>query len=248
MEHPPPRPRISFVMPAHNEERLIGRSLDALFAAAREVGEPFEVIVVDDSSTDWTGEIAAARGARVLRVEHRKISATRNAGASAARGEILYFVDADTLVNTPALLGSLRALEAGAVGGGCMFTFDGRMPLWARALYPLFVWVFRTRKLVGGCFVFCTRAAFERVGGFREEYFAAEELLFARDLKRLGRFVLPRETVVTSGRKLRTVRPSALLALLGKVVVRGPRFLQRRDELDVWYGERQSDPDFPRGC
>jgi glycosyltransferase involved in cell wall biosynthesis len=239
-------PRISFVMPAHNEEPLIGRSLDALLGAARNLGEPFEVIVVDDSSADRTGEIAAGKGANVVRVEHRKISATRNSGARAARGSILFFIDADTQANGAALRESLRALDAGAVGGGCLFTFDGQIPIWARVLYPVCAWGFRVKKVVGGCCLFCTRAAFDQIGGFREDYFAAEELLFAKDLKRIGRFVVTRATVVTSGRKLRTVPAASMFALLGKYIVRGPRFLQRREGLDVWYGERRPDPDLPR--
>lgn len=63
------------------------------------VGAKYEIIVVDDASTDATGAIATEEGARVTRVAYRQISATRNAGAKVARGEILFFVDADTIVN-----------------------------------------------------------------------------------------------------------------------------------------------------
>src|SRR5262245_21899374 len=72
------RPVLSFVIPAHNEERYIGATLASVFASAREVGEPFEVIVVDDASTDRTAEIAGEHGAKVVPVAHRQISATRN--------------------------------------------------------------------------------------------------------------------------------------------------------------------------
>src|SRR5260221_13233142 len=82
---------ISFVVPAHNEEALIGRALEAINASARAVGEPFEIIVVDDASTDRTADIARDGGAHVISVGYRQIARTRNAGAQAARGDILIF-------------------------------------------------------------------------------------------------------------------------------------------------------------
>src|SRR5438105_6636516 len=78
---------ISFIIPAHNEEALLGRTLAALHAAAGKVGDPYEIVVVNDGSTDGTGEIAVKQAARVVLVNHRQISATRNAGASAAMGD-----------------------------------------------------------------------------------------------------------------------------------------------------------------
>lgn len=83
---------ISFVVPAHNEEVLLGRTLDAIRGEAERVGEAFEIVVADDSSTDATAEIAREHGARVIRVEYRQIAATRNAGARAANGAALLIV------------------------------------------------------------------------------------------------------------------------------------------------------------
>jgi glycosyltransferase involved in cell wall biosynthesis len=71
---------ISFVIPAHNEAALIGRTLAAVHESTRQLAEPSEVIVVDDASTDGTGEIARGHGARVVPVHFRRIAATRNAG------------------------------------------------------------------------------------------------------------------------------------------------------------------------
>ena len=89
---------ISFVIPAYNEEVMVGATVRALRASASAVGDPYEVLVVDDASDDRTAEVASAAGATVLRVNLRQISAVRNAGARAARGHLLVFVDADTLV------------------------------------------------------------------------------------------------------------------------------------------------------
>jgi glycosyltransferase involved in cell wall biosynthesis len=119
---------ISFVVPAHNEEACLAATLDALLRAAQQVGVPYEVIVVSDASTDRTGAIARERGVRVVEVQHRQIAAARNSGARAARGEILFFVDADTEASAEAIRGGLDALRQGAVGGGCVFRYNGPIP------------------------------------------------------------------------------------------------------------------------
>src|SRR6185436_13081255 len=72
---------ISFIVPAHNEVFEIAKALVSIFESARAVGVPFEVIVVNDDSTDRTPDIAREAGARVVDVKLRKISAVRNAGA-----------------------------------------------------------------------------------------------------------------------------------------------------------------------
>src|SRR6266704_1741530 len=74
-------------------------------------------------------------GARVIRVEHRQISATRNAGARQASGDILFFVDADTLVNAQVIQSASRSIREGAVGGGCVPKFEGWLPLWWRLAF-----------------------------------------------------------------------------------------------------------------
>src|SRR5436190_1863800 len=122
---------ISFIVPAHNEELWIGKCLLSIRSATRAVVEPYEVIVVDDASTDGTSGISEQMGARTIRVEHRNISAVRNAGARAACGDVFIFVDADTQVNQKAVAAALSALGRGAVGGACVFDFDGVVPLWA---------------------------------------------------------------------------------------------------------------------
>src|SRR3954467_603234 len=90
---------ISFVVPAHNEEFCLPKTLGAIHASVRAIGEPYEVIVVDDASTDATAQVAREHEAIVVQVNHRQIAATRNSGARAARGERFFFVDADTTIN-----------------------------------------------------------------------------------------------------------------------------------------------------
>ena len=71
---------LSFIVPAHNEQAVLGRTLTAIHECAQATGEPYEVIVVDDASTDATAEIARQKNATVISVQHRHIAAARNAG------------------------------------------------------------------------------------------------------------------------------------------------------------------------
>ena len=233
---------ISFIVPAYNEERLLGATLDALRAAAVAAGEPYELIVVDDASTDRTAVIAEHHGAALVSVAHRQIAATRNSGARNANGDLLIFVDADTIVNEAVVRSAVEALRNGAAGGGAAVEFDGTVPLYARLLLPVLVWSFRSAGLAAGCFLFCTRKAFAAVGGFDEAFYGAEELVMSRALKRHGRFVVLRQAVITSGRKLRTHSVREMLAIVARLALRGPGAVKQRQGMDLWYAERREDP------
>jgi hypothetical protein len=110
--------------------------------------------------------------------------------------------------------------------------------LWVRLFLPIGMAAGRRLRVLGGCFLFCTRQAFEAVGGFPEEFFAAEELAFVQALKRYGRFVIPRPAVVTSGRKLQLLRARDLIRILWLIARQGPHAFRRREGLDIWYAER----------
>ena len=234
---------ISFIVPAHNEERLLDRTLDAIHTAARDLAIPHEVIVVDDASTDRTASIAHAAGARVIGVHVRQIARVRNAGASAATGDTLIFVDADTIVPAETLRATIAAVDRGAVGGGASVYIDGSLPLWVRLVMPPFRLSFRLCRLAAGCYVFCRRRDFVAVGGFDEQLYAAEEIALSRALARRGPFVVLAEPVRTSGRKARTHSAWELVRLLLEFLFRGTRILKNRDRLGLWYGERRDDAD-----
>jgi glycosyltransferase involved in cell wall biosynthesis len=229
---------ISFVIPAHNEQLFIGDTLRILRASAGELGEPFEIIVVDDASTDATAEIADALGATVKRIDRRQIAASRNAGARIARGDLLIFVDADTHVPAGTLRQALAAVRAGAVGGGARFRFESG-PRWAHALGHVTVFWMRVLSWAAGCFVFVRRDAFEAVGGFDERYYATEELVLSRALKRRGRMVIVREPVVTSGRKQRHFTPREMWHQMAAIIIGGRRALRDRKALYFWYGDQR---------
>ena len=138
----------------------MGRTLRAIQESARGLGEEFEIIVVNDASTDRTADIARDFGAVVLDVNHRQIASTRNSGARAARGQWIFFVDADTTINPRALSSALRHLRNGAIGGGGPVRLEGPMPLYGYLLSAFIgIWS-KLLGFTGGAFMFCTREAF----------------------------------------------------------------------------------------
>ena len=225
---------ISLIIPAYNEEALLAGTLRALKASADATGVPYEIIVVDDGSTDRTAAIARAEGARVVTVALRNIGATRNAGAKAATGELLIFVDADTMVPAEALAGAVAAFRGGAVGGGAGARQDSNDPWWGPAVFGFASWLMRTARWAAGCFMFVRADAFRRAGGFDERYFASEEIHLSRTLKKHGRFVILRARVITSGRKGRLFTGRQVFMQFASAL--RPSNLKRRDRLGIWYG------------
>ena len=223
---------------------MIGETVRALNASGRALNEPFEVIVVDDASTDGTAAVARAEGAMVVSVSLRKISAVRNAGARVAKGDLLVFVDADTLVPEASLRGMLAALAAGAIAGGARVRFDGHgISAWARTLGEIGCWTLFHLGFAGGCFFFARRAAFEAAGGFDERYFASEEIHLKLALGRLGRFAMVPAAVISSGRKLRLFTAGQILRQMLRLGVRGLAAVRRREGLDLWYNGRREATD-----
>jgi glycosyltransferase involved in cell wall biosynthesis len=229
---------ISFIIPAHNEEALIGDTLRILRASADELGEPFEIIVADDTSTDRTAEIARNAGVRVVASQHRQIAGTRNTGAKAAQGDVLIFVDADTYVSALTLRQAREALRAGAVGGGARLHFASS-PIWVHMTAAAVALVMRTMSWAAGCFFFVRRDAFEAVGGFDERYYATEELVLSQALKRHGRMVIVDSVVLTSGRKARTHGIGELWRFTWAFLLRGRKMLKGREGLHFWYDGRR---------
>ena len=234
---------LSFIVPAYNEELELSSTIAAIRAAGSYATQPHEIIVVDDASTDATPEIASRAGAKVVRINRRQIAAARNAGASVAHGEYLFFIDADTRINRAHVSGGIAAMESGYAGGSARVAMDGAIPIWGRMLLLGFSSVYFGLNLGAGAFLFTTRRNFDVLGGFDEQYFAGEEVYFSLGLKKLGRFKVLRKPVVTSGRKLRMYPAKHFLPKFFGVIVRGPRGVRSRANLSLWYdGKRERHP------
>ena len=226
---------ISFIVPAHNEEACLGRTLEAIHASARAADQPYEIVVVDDASTDATAAVAGEYGAIVVPVNHRQIAATRNSGARAANGEQLIFVDADTTISPRVVAAALRSMAKGAGGGGALARFEGSVPLYAHLLLWWLGLFMRLAGICGGAFMFCTRGAFQATGGFNEKLFGAEDAAMSWALKRQGRFVVLWPKVLTSGRRARGMHGLQMVAALIRMAF-NPGMLTRRAAVrKIWY-------------
>lgn len=203
----------SVVIPAHNEEKYIGKCLEAIGKAA-EKARPLEteVIVVANRCTDGTAEIARQHGAAVLPNEDRSISAIRNMGVRAASGEIIVTIDADSCMTEGSLLEIKQMLESGKfVGGGTVSKFDRiSIGIAFSAMYVaaniIPVMAKNKAALTGGMFWLYKRD-FEAIGGFDERYVSVEDLDFAARLNKLGVSrnqkygTLKKSRIITSSRK-----------------------------------------------
>lgn len=201
-------PTFSVIVPACDEEKWLPGCFDAIDRAVTELGEPVEVVVVDNLSRDRTAEIARERGAVVVEEEAKILSKVRNRGAAVATGKYLVFVDADTYMSPKMLAVIKDVFDSGRhVGGGVWNVRPDRISIGIcfslLAFIPFAMWKVRT-----SCTLFYTTAeAFKAIGGFDESLYALEDADFGVRLKRLGKQRalryknLLRAHVVTSARK-----------------------------------------------
>lgn len=241
--------KISIIIPAFNEEKLLGSTLDAVRSAAEAAfasrGWGVELVVCDNNSTDRTAEVAAAGGARVVFEPVNQIGRARNAGARAATGDWLIFVDADSRPGAP-LLGEVAEAIAGGrcIGGGATVRFDAADPV-ARFFAEGWNLLSRCCRWVAGSFIFVETSAFREMGGFASDLFVAEEIDLSRRLKRLARrrgqrvAILHRHPLETSGRKLHLYRRREHAWFLLRLALTGGRSTRDRAACFPWYDGRR---------
>ncbi|SDA18817.1 Glycosyltransferase like family 2 [Ruminococcus sp. YE71] len=207
------KPLFSVIIPAHNEEKYIGKCLRAVRSAAKYAApDSVEIIVVANRCTDRTAEIAKHYGARVLANDDKCIAAIRNTGVRAANGEIIVTVDADSLMTKYSLIEIRELLNSGKyVGGGTNPKFD-RMSLGiaASAIYVavnLLPIMMKNGGYLSGAMFWCYKRDFYTIGGFDETLVSLEDMDFACRLKKHGEKsgrkygTLKRSYVTTSSRK-----------------------------------------------
>lgn len=240
-------PEYSIVVPAFNEERYLPRTLAALHAAMESVARPGEIIVVDNNSTDRTGETARRWGTVTVFEAINQISRARNTGARVARGRHLIFVDADTRIGPELLQSALDRLESGiCAGGGAIVSPDRPLKPVYRLAMNAWNRYSTTFNIAAGCFMFCLREGFEAVGGFSQNVYAGEEVWFSRDLGRwaekrnLSFSIIDQFAAVTSTRKLRWFSNFETAVLLVSMIF-FPLIMRNRSLCGYWY-RRPSPP------
>jgi len=181
-----PTPALTVAIPAHNEERYIGRCIEHALASAQRAGETIEVVVALNRCTDRTQAIAESLGA-VCVEEHRKcIAAVRNAAVRGGRAPAVCTIDADSWMTEHTVSAVLDHVhDPRYVGGGvAMWPERWSLGILCTGLMVL-PHAFKERVSVG--LFWCLRQTFEELGGFDEKLISVEDLDFARRLKALGR-------------------------------------------------------------
>jgi glycosyltransferase involved in cell wall biosynthesis len=244
----PANMKISAVIPAFNEAKLLGatlRSIQAAGAAFGERGWTMEIVVCDNNSTDATAELARAAGARVVFEPVNQIARARNTGAAAADGDWLIFVDADSQPTRELFADVAAAIESGrCLAGGSTVRMDRRSRA-GDAGTGLWNFISRTMKWAAGSFIFCQADAFRLAGKFNLELFASEEIDLSRRLKKLARrvgkkvIILHHHPLLTSARKLSLYSRREYLRFLTKVIFHPRKTTASRESCQPWYDGRR---------
>ena len=205
----------------------------------------WELIVCDNNSSDRTAEIARAAGAKVVFEPHNQISRARNRGASAAAGEWLVFVDADSTPSRELFEDLRAAIDSGRVLGGGSTVVADSDALSFRIALGFWNTLSRSLHWAAGAFVFCRRDAFAGLGGFSEELYAAEELDLSSRLKKLARGqgkefrILHRHPLLTSARKMHLYGWRELARVFGRFLLHPRRMLRSAKGCSPWYDGRR---------
>ncbi len=210
---------LSIIIPAYNEEKYIQKCLDAVFRQA--VPPIYEVIVVDNGSRDTTAEIVRNKfpQAKLVREPKKGVTLARNRGASQARGDILFFFDADVVIPPNYLERVLAKFqkdkELVLASGPYSYAIDSNpyIKFTVSLVYRFLAWPAEcffnrflnfTSSLNAGNFA-VVKKCFDEVGGFNERIaFFGDEADLSRRLRKLGkvRFFLDL-TAESSARRFR---------------------------------------------
>ena len=182
---------ISVIVPAYNEERYLGETLKSIQRAKefllKKDAVPTEIIVVDNSSTDSTSDLARSCGAIVVEEPKRNIARVRNAGACAARGDVLVFIDADTIVPEQLLWRIKEVMASPSCLGGAVDT-DYRP---TKTLVKVYLQLWRILgKLAGmaqGATQFSRRDVYASLLGYDESLYMGEDADFHWRLKQFAK-------------------------------------------------------------
>ena len=241
--------RVSVVLPAFNEEKLLPAALAAVRDAASAFtarGWAWECVVCDNNSTDATAAVARAAGATVVFEPVNQIGRARDAGARAANGDWLVFIDADSTPSAE-LFASIatRIAEGRVLGGGSTVELEPGTPRYARFVCGLWNLWSRLAGWAAGSCVWVEAEAFRTVGGFGTEFYAGEEVFLSRRLKSLARrsgrrfVILAGHPLRTSARKLKLYTLTEGGRFFFRMLFTAGRAAKRPENCEIWYDGRR---------
>jgi len=237
--------KISVIVPAFNEEKFLG---NCLLSLKGQDFKDFEVIVVDNNSTDKTTEIAKKFGAILVSEKNQGVAFARNKGAKIAKGEILVFTDADTILPKNWLSRIKEEFERDkeliAFGGSCEF-YSG--PISARLASKFFLkpFLILDKFFSGGfnlmgCNMAIKKEMFLKVGGFNEKLKLNEDVEISYRLRKMGKVKFdPNFKVKTSGRRFRHGLIFGIINYAPTTIFRW--FFKRFDKFQIFPSQRKEE-------
>ena len=200
------QPTLSIAIPAHNEEKFIGRCIESIRVSAHIAAQPVEVVVALNRCSDRTQEIAESHGARCVVEDAKCIAAVRNAAVRATSSLAVATLDADSWMSSHTISAIYKNVhDARQIGGGTA--------VWPeRVSVGIFFSLLTVAPYViklgvsAGMFWFL-RESFDAIGGFDERLVSCEDVDFALRLKSYGRSLgkrygtIRRHGITTSCRK-----------------------------------------------
>ncbi|MEX0617111.1 MAG: glycosyltransferase [Candidatus Woykebacteria bacterium] len=205
-------PHISVVIPAFNEEKYLPKCLESL-RSQDYPNDNYEIIVVDNNSTDGTVKVAEKYGARVIGCQVQGVSVSRQAGGQAAFGEIIAGTDSDTIV-APNWLSiiekSFKDPKVAAITAGAEFHSTGLInKTLAKYGFPFFMQLqFLLGKPALNGFSFAIKKeTFDKIGGFNLKLASAEDVDLGIRASKEGKVLyVPELKVYTSARRMEKSR------------------------------------------
>jgi len=188
---------ISIIIPVLNEEKNVGRLISQIKESS--VGYINEIVVADGGSTDRTIDIAREMGAITLLCSKKGRGVQMNEGASITKGEILYFLHADTILPDGFDRLIVQAYNNGNKSGCFRLRFDDTH--WALRLYSWFTRFETTLVRFGDQSLYVEKTLFDNVGGFNKDLIVMEDQELVKRIRAKSSFKLFKEYVVTSSRK-----------------------------------------------
>lgn len=203
------KPKISVIIPAHNEERYIAKALDSI---DKQTYPNIEIIVISNGSTDKTKEIAEKYTPNIYELKEKGVGKARNLGIEKATGEIICQLDADSFMKKDLLDKVYPSIKSGYIGGKAKIipdnkNLDAKLYFWyvnlCSDLSQLMMHINKNSQNGAGAFMFCDRKYIKELKNkygtvFKEDLETMEDVDFLRKLRKEGPIKFIKDSHVTT--------------------------------------------------